>query len=74
MSRDKNAGQSHNMTIDNRSFEMVKEFKYFGTILTYQNSSQEEIKCSLKTGNDCYHSIQNLLSSSFLSIYLNIKI
>jgi len=38
MSRDKNAGQSHNMKIDNRSFEMVKGFKYFGTNLTNQNA------------------------------------
>jgi hypothetical protein len=28
MFRDQNAGPSHNMKIRNRSFEMVKEFKY----------------------------------------------
>jgi hypothetical protein len=28
VSRDKNAGQSHNTNIDNRLFEIVKEFKY----------------------------------------------
>jgi len=74
MSWDKNAGQIHNMTIDNKSFEMVKDFTYFGTTLTNQNSIQEEIKSSSKPVNDCYHSMQNLLSSSLLSIYLNIKI
>jgi len=74
MSRDKNAGQSHNMKIDNKSFEMVKDFKYFGTTLTNQNSSQEEIKSSLKPGNVCYHSVQNLLSSNLLSKNLNNKI
>ena len=31
MSPDENAGPSHNMKIHNRSFEMVKEFKYVGT-------------------------------------------
>ena len=31
MSRDQNAGPSHNMKINNKSFEMVKEFKYLGT-------------------------------------------
>ena len=30
MSRDQNAGRSHNMRIDNRSFERVEEFKYLG--------------------------------------------
>ena len=32
-----------------------------------QNSIQEEIKSRLKSGNACYYSVQNLLSSSLLS-------
>jgi hypothetical protein len=36
MSRDQNAGRSHNTKIDNRSFEMIEEFKYLGTTLTNQ--------------------------------------
>jgi hypothetical protein len=31
MSRDQNARQSHYTKTDNRSFEMVEEFKYLGT-------------------------------------------
>jgi hypothetical protein len=49
------------------NFEMGKEFRYFGTTLINQNSVQEEIKSKLKSGNACYHSVQNLLSSSLLS-------
>ena len=60
MSGDQNAGRSHNMRIDNRSFERVEDFKYLGTTLTNQNYIQEEIKSRLKSGNDCYHSVQNL--------------
>ena len=41
MSRDQNAGRSHNMRIDDSSIERVEEFKYFGTTLTYENSIQE---------------------------------
>ena len=62
------------MKMDNRSTERVKEFKYLGTILTNQNSIQEEIKCRLKSGNACYYLVQNLLSSSLLSKPLKIKI
>jgi len=72
MSRDKDAGRSHSMT-DNSSFEGVEEFIYLGTTLTNQNSIQEESKSILKSGNACYHSVQNLLSSSLLSKYLKIK-
>jgi len=51
----------------------VKEFKCLGTTLTNQNSIQEEIKNRLKSGNVCYHSVQNLLFQ-LLSKNLNIKI
>jgi len=54
-------------------FERVENFKYLGTTLTNQNSTQEEIKSRLKIGNACCHSVQNLLSSSLLSKNLKIK-
>ena len=44
------------------------------TTLTNQNSIQEEIKSRLKSGNACYHSVQNLLSSNLLSKNIKIKI
>ena len=62
------------MKIDNSSLESVEQFKYLGTTLTNQNSIQEEIKSRLKSGNACYHSVQNLLSSRLLSKNLKIKI
>jgi len=74
MSRDQNAGQRHNIKIDNSYFESLEEFKYLGTTLTNQNSIQEEIKSRLKSGNACYHLVQNFLSSSLISKNLEIKI
>jgi hypothetical protein len=62
MSRDQNAGRNNSINIDNSSFEGVEEFKYLGTNLTNQNSIKEEVKSRLKSGNACYHSVQNLLS------------
>ena len=74
VSRDQNAGRNHSVRIDNSTFERVEEFKYLGTTLTNQNSILEEIKSRLRSGNDCYHSVQNLLSSRLLSKNLKIKI
>ena len=74
MSRDQNAGRSHNMKTDNSSSERVEEFKFLGKTLKDQNSFQEEIKSRLKSGNACYYSVQNILSSSLLSKNLKIKI
>jgi hypothetical protein len=74
MSRDRNAGRDDSVKTDNCSIERVEEFKYLGTMLTDQNSIQEEIKSRLKLGNACYHSVQNLLFSRLLSTNLKIKI
>ena len=65
MSRDQNAGRSHSIKIDNSSFARVEQFRYLGKTLTDQNSIQEEIKNRLKSGNACYDSVQNGLSSNF---------
>jgi hypothetical protein len=74
LSRFQNAGRSHNIKIDNSSFERVEEFKYLRTILRNENSIQEEIKSRLKYGNACCHAVQNPLSSSLLSKNVKIKI
>jgi hypothetical protein len=44
----------------------VSQFKYLGMTVTNQNLIQEEIKRKLNSGNACYHSVQNLLSSCLL--------
>ena len=72
MSPYQNAGLNHSIKTGSKSSEKVEQFKYFRTTLTNQNSIQEEIKRRLKSGNACYHSVQNPLSSSLLP--KNIKI
>ena len=72
MSRDQNAGRSHNIKIDNSSFERVEEFRYLETTLANQNSIQEEIKSRLKSEYAC--SVQKLLSCRLLSENIKIKI
>jgi hypothetical protein len=44
----------------------VEEFKYLGTTLMDQSAIQEEIQSRYNSGNTCYHSVQNHLSSSLL--------
>ena len=73
MSRDQHARQNHNIKIGNKSFERVEQFKYLGTTLTNQKSIHEELKSRLMSGNACYLSVQNLLSSSLLSKNIKLK-
>jgi ribosomal protein S2 len=74
LSRHQNAGQSYDIKIAHRCFENVAKFRYLGTTITNQNLIQEEIKRRLNSGNVCYHSVQNLLSSRLLSKNINIRI
>jgi hypothetical protein len=69
-----NVGQNWDIKIAHRSFENVSQIKYLGMTITNQNLNQEEIKRRLNSGNACYHSVQNLLSSRLLSKNLKIRI
>jgi hypothetical protein len=66
MSGDQDAGRSHDIKIDNSSFERVQHFIYLGTNRTNQNSIQEVNKCRLKSQNACYHSVQNIVYKNCL--------
>jgi hypothetical protein len=73
MSRHPNSGQNQNVSIANESFENVAKFKYLGTTLTSQNDIHNEIKSRLNSGDACYYSVPNLLSSRLISKTLRLK-
>jgi hypothetical protein len=66
LSHHQNVGKNQDVKIGNRSFKNVLQFIYLGTTVTNQNLILEEIKRRLKSGNACYHLVQNLLSSYLL--------
>jgi hypothetical protein len=66
MSRHPNSGPNQNIRIANESFEKVAKFRYLATTLTNQNDIRDEIKSRLNSGNACYYSVQNFLSSRLI--------
>jgi hypothetical protein len=74
LSHHQNAGQNHDIKIGNRCFENVEQFRHLGTTITNRNLIQEEIKRRLNSGNACYHSVQNPLSSHLLSRNIKTRI
>ena len=52
----------------------ARRLKFVETVSLVRNSIQVEIKSRLDSGNACYRSVQNLLSSSMLSKNLKIRI
>jgi hypothetical protein len=69
--RHPNSGQNQNARIANESFEKMEKFKYLGTTLRNQNDIYDEIKSRLNSGNACYYTVQNFLSSRLIK---NLKI
>jgi hypothetical protein len=74
LSRHQNVGQNRGIKIANKSFENVSQFKYLGSTITIQNLIQNEFKRRLNSGNACYYSVQNVLSSRLLSKRVKIRI
>jgi hypothetical protein len=54
--------------------ELTHQLRYLGTTVTNQNLIVVEINWRLISGNDCYCSVQNVLSSRLLSKNAKIKI
>jgi hypothetical protein len=71
VSHHQNARQKRNLLIANKSFQSVGKFKSMETTATYENSTHKEINSRLHSGNACYHTLQSLLSSRFLSKNIN---
>jgi hypothetical protein len=67
LSRHHNAGRNHDTKTTDRSFGNVSDFNNFGMTVTNQNLIQGEIMRILNSGNACYHSAHNILSSCLLS-------
>jgi 3-dehydroquinate dehydratase len=66
MSHHQNSGQNQNIRIANESFEKVAKFTKLRTKPTNQNDIHDEVESRLNSGNACYYSVQNLLSSRLM--------
>jgi hypothetical protein len=66
LSRHQNGGKNHDIRTHNSAFENVAQFKYLGMTVANESLIQEEIKTRFNSGNACYLSVQNLLSSRVL--------
>ena len=64
---------NEDIRVSSSPYEKVKTFKYLGSLVINQNST-EKVTCRLKAGNSCYYSVQTLLSSRLLCKNLKIKI
>jgi hypothetical protein len=71
MSLVQDAGQNNNIKIGCTSFDKLEKLRFLKRNLTNQNSIHEQIKSKLKSKTSCYHTVQNILFSSFL--FKNVK-
>lgn len=55
------------ISINGHNFEVVRHFKYLGSIISSDNSINEEIKARISSATKCYATITNVLGSKELS-------
>jgi len=72
-SGEENAEQKDSIKIGNKSFEKIEQFRYFERTPTNQHSAYGENKSRLKSRIVWCLSVQNLLSSRFISKNIKIK-
>ena len=72
-SRQQSIVQNQNIVIENLLFGNVEKFKYVGVTVTNTNDICEEIKSRINMGNECYYSLEKILSSRLLSKKLKVK-
>ena len=65
--RQQNIVQTQNIVNENLSFENVGKFKYMGITVANKKDIREEIKRRICMGNECYYSLEKILSSRLLS-------
>jgi hypothetical protein len=63
LSRHQTAGKNYDIEVADRCFENVAQFRYL----------EMTVKRKLNSGNACYHSIQNILSSHLLPGNIKIR-
>jgi hypothetical protein len=67
MPRDQNARRIHMWECIILPSRGWKTLNIWGKYITNKNFISQQIKSRLKSGNACYHLVQNVLSSRFLS-------
>jgi len=60
--------------IHNYKFELVKEFKYLGSIISNKGGSQTDIRARLLAANRCYFALLDILKSRQITRMLKLKI
>jgi len=60
--------------IDSKDLEQEKSFKYLGSILNEDNSTEEEIKERIALGNKAYYANHKIFKSKLVSKKAKVKL
>jgi sorting nexin-29 len=56
-------GKGRTLTIEDHKIEVVRRFKYLGTVINYVNNEMEEIRARILAANKAYSSLQTIFRS-----------
>jgi len=72
MVQNRRPGKGGTLTVENHKIEVVRRFKYLGTLITDSNDEMEESRARILAGNKAYSSLQTIFRSE--QIHRNNKI
>ena len=72
MAQSRRLGKGRTLTIEDHKIEVVRRFKYLGTVINDVNDEMEEIRARIQAANKAYSSLQTIFRSK--QIHRNNKI
>jgi len=72
MVQNRRLGKGGTLTVEDHKIEVVRRFKYLGTVINDSNDETEEIRARILSANKAYSSLQTIFRSK--QIHRNNKI
>jgi hypothetical protein len=63
MVQNRRLGEGGTLTVEDHNIEVVRRFKYLGTVINDSNDETEEIRARILAANKAYSSLQTMFRS-----------
>ena len=73
-SKTKHRNEDNEIVINNEIYKESNEFKYLGSLVTYDNDCSKDIKARMAAGNRCFFALAKAMKTRYLSKQTKLQI